>query len=212
MVAPLILHSFSDVSSAGFWQGLAPQDAIALRTVTAWTRSYLMSDHPELGRDGNVCPFTSMGARIDTLRFGVSDATSKDTQRIHAELLQLFDEFDKIPYPRKMETYRAILIGFPNCGDPEGIAALAKVQKSLRLLSFRRARMIGVFHPQADAPGLWNPEFRPLRSPIPVIALRSLVVEDAAFVLRHPLLAPAYLLNFPLAGPRQLAERMLQRS
>jgi hypothetical protein len=153
-----------------------------------------------------------MGARLDTLRFGVSDASAKDAPRIHAELLALFDEFDRIPHPAKMETYRATLVGFPHCGDPEGIAVLAKVQKRLRLLSFRRARMIGIFYPEADAPGLWNPDFRPLRSPIPILALRSLVVEDAAFVMRHPLLAPAYLFNFPLAGSRQLAERILHRT
>jgi hypothetical protein len=207
----LILHSFKDITSAEFWQGLPPDEAPALRAVTGWTRSYLMSDHPELGRTGNVCPFTSMGARLDTLRFGVSNATSKDAPRIHTQLLELFEQFDEIPHPRKAETYRAILVGFPNCNEPEGLAALAKAQKSLRLLSFRRARMIGLFHPEADEPGLWNPAFRPLRSPIPVIALRSLVVEDAAFVMRHPLLAPAYLLNFPLAGPRQLAARILLR-
>jgi hypothetical protein len=171
-----------------------------------------MSDHPALGREGNVCPFTSMGARMDTLRFGFSDAGSKDKSRIRSQLLEIFAQFEEIPHSRKMGIYRAILIAFPNCGDADGIAALAEVQKSLRFLSFRRKRMIGVFHAEANAPGLWNPEFRPLRSPIPVIALRSLVVQDAAFVLRHPLLAPTYLLNFPLAGPRQLAERMLQRS
>jgi hypothetical protein len=208
----MILHTFNDASSAEFRAGLEASQSAALGDIADWTRSFLMRDHSELGRDGNVCPFTSMGARMDTLRFGVSGATASDAVGIRAELLDMFDCFDAIPHPRKMGIYRAIMIGFPNCGDADGIAVLAAVQKSLRFLSFRRARMIGLFYPQADAKGLWNPKFRPLRSPIPVIALRSLVVQDAAFVMRHPLLAPAYLLNFPLAGPRQLAERMLQRS
>jgi hypothetical protein len=207
----LILHKFNDVSSPDFLQGFAVEQARALQEMTDWTRSFLMRDHAELGRDGNVCPFTSMGARMDTLRFGMSEATPKDISRIKAELLEIFGQFDEIPHPRKMGIYRAIMIAFPNCREPEGIAALASVQKSLRFLSFRKTRMIGLIDPQADAAGLWNPHFRPLRSPVPIIALRSLVVQDAAFVLRHPLLAPAYLLNFPLSGPRQLAERMLQR-
>jgi hypothetical protein len=207
----LILHKFNDVSSPDFLQGFAVEQARALQEMTDWTRSFLMRDHAELGRDGNVCPFTSMGARMDTLRFGMSEVTPKDISRIKAELLEIFGQFDEIPHPRKMGIYRAIMIAFPNCREPEGIAALASVQKSLRFLSFRKTRMIGLFYPQADAAGLWNPHFRPLRSPVPIIALRSLVVQDAAFVLRHPLLAPAYLLNFPLSGPRQLAERMLQR-
>jgi len=209
----LLLHSLADVPSVEVLQDLAPKSAAALRVLTHWTRSFLMRDHPELGREGNVCPFTSMGARADTLRFAVSDATSGDASRIRVDLLQAFEQFDDIPYPRKMGVYRAILIGFPNCDDAEGVAALAVARKSLRLLSFRRARMIGVFHARTEEPGLWNRKFRPLRSPLPLIAIRSLVVQDAAFVMRHPLLAPAYLANFPLAGPRHLAERMLlQRS
>ncbi len=183
-----------------------------MREMSDWTRSFLMRDHADLGRSGNVCPFTSMGARMDTLRFGVSSAKPAEASHIRNELIEIFSQFEEIPHPRKMGIYRAIMIGFPNCSGAEGIAALSKVQKSLRFFSFRRARMIGLFHPQAEAPGLWNPKFRPLRAPIPMIALRSLVVQDAAFVMRHPLLAPAYLANFPLAGTRQLAERMLQRS
>lgn len=210
-IAPLVLYSFTEAGSAEIAQGLAPGDTAALRAITGWTRSYLMSDHPDLGRAGNVCPFTAMGARLDTLRFGVSNAAPIDSDKIYDILKGLFAAFDLIPCPRKMQTYRAIMVGFPNCGGPDGIAALAKAQKSLRLLSFRHARMIGLFHPQADAPGLWNPSFRPLRSPIPVVALRSLVVEDAAFVMRHPLLAPAYLFNFPLAGTRQLGEQLLRQ-
>src|SRR5258707_14326056 len=107
---------------------MVPAGNQALETITDWTRTFLMRDHAELGRDGNVCPFTSMGARIDTLRFGVSEANSKEPLRIRGELLEAFAEFDKIPYPRNMGIYRAIVIGFPNCGDPEGIAALAEVQ------------------------------------------------------------------------------------
>jgi hypothetical protein len=184
----------------------------ALATLKQWTRDFLMSDHPQLGRDGNVCPFTSFGARIDTLRFGVSDANGGDHDRVRGELLAAFKQFDQIPHPAKMGVYRAILIAFPNCADDEGVKTLARAQKSLRLTSFLRARMIGVFYADAPEPGLWNKDFRPLRAPIPLVAIRSLVVADAAFVMRHPLLTPSYLYNFPLAGPRRLAEQAMRKA
>ncbi len=183
-----------------------------LATIRRWTRDFLMSDHPELGRTGNVCPFTSLGARIDTLRFGVSGASARDADRIRRELLGAFAQFDEIPHPSKMGVYRAILIGFPECADEEGVKTLSRVQKSLRLTSFLRGRMIGVFHANAPEPGLWNKDFRPLRAPLPLVAIRSLVAADAAFVLRHPLLAPAYFYNFPLAGARRLAELTLGKA
>ncbi|HMK89007.1 MAG TPA: hypothetical protein VK446_05155 [Methylocystis sp.] len=184
----------------------------ALEALRGWTRSFLMSDHSELGRSGNVCPFTSFGARLDTLRFGVSGCGADDAARMRRELLDAFAQFDEIPHPKNGGVYRAILIAFPNCASREGVAAMSQVQKSLRLTSFLRARMIGVFYPDAPEEGLWNKKFRPLRAPVPLIAIRSLVAQDAAFVLRHPLLAPAYLLNFPLAGPRELAALRLRKA
>ena len=185
-------------------------DAVAI--VRRWTRDFAMSDHPELGREGHVCPFTSFGARIDTLRFGASDAKAREAGRIRRELLAAFDQFDEIPHPRNMGVYRAVLIAFPNCADEQGVKTLSRVQKSLRLTSFVRGRMIGVFHPDALEPGLWNKHFRPLRAPLPLVVIRSLVAADFAFVLRHPLLAPAYFYNFPLAGARRLAELTMRKA
>ncbi len=188
------------------------RDGDAAATIRRWTRDFLMSDHPELGRDGHVCPFTSFGARIDTLRFGASDAKARDADHIRCELLAAFEQFDEIPHPLNMGVYRAVLIAFPNCADVEGVKTLSRVQKSLRLTSFVRGRMIGVFHANAPEPGLWNNDFRPLRAPLPLVVIRSLVAADFAFMLRHPLLAPAYFYNFPLAGARRLAELTMRKA
>ena len=185
-------------------------DDNALAQLVQWTRDFLMSDHPDLGRDGNVCPFTAMGARFDTLRFGVSQARPDDPDLIRRQLRDAFDQFEDIPHPARTGVYRAILIAFPECAND--VATLSRVQKSLRLTSFLRARMIGVFYPDAPEHGLWNKDFRPLRAPLPLVAIRSLVPADAAFVLRHPLLAPAYLYNFPFAGPRELAALRLRKA
>ncbi len=187
-------------------------EAPALEELRDWTCNFLMRDHPDLGRAGNVCPFTAFGARIDTLRFGVSDARPSEAARIRRELLGAFTQFDEMPHPEKMGVYRAILIAFPNCLSEDGVAALSRTQKSLRLTSFLRRRMIGVFYPDAPEPGLWNSAFRPLRAPLPIIAIRSLVAADAAFVMRHPLLAPTYLCNFPLTGPKELAALRLRKA
>jgi hypothetical protein len=203
-------QTLAEVPLASFGEDHPGDEALA--ELKGWTRNFLMSDHRELGRDGNVCPFTSMGARIDTLRFGVSQAGPGEYERVRAELRRAFFQFEDIPHPAKMGAYRAILIAFPNCRSAEGVKTLARAQKSLRLTSFIRARMIGVFYPDAPEPGLWNEDFRPLRAPLPLVAIRSLVAADAAFVMRHPPLALSYLYNFPLAGPRLLAEQAMRKS
>ena len=64
--------------------------------------------------------------------------------------------------------------------------------------------MIGLFEPHSNDKGLINPDFRPLRAPVPLLAIRSLVENDAPFVLRNPRLAPIYLFKHPISGPRKL--------
>jgi hypothetical protein len=64
--------------------------------------------------------------------------------------------------------------------------------------------MFALFEPNSLDKGLINPEFRPMRSPVPLVAIRMLVENDAPFVVRNPLLAPIYLMKFPLTGARKL--------
>lgn len=207
----LIFLPLSRVARRDF--GVMPTaDAATLTEVAQWMRDYLMSAHPDLGRPGDVCPFTGQAARLDVFRLAASEAGPNDPLTIRRQMLRAFATFDAIGYPRGMANFRSVIVAFPHCANPAGIASLAAVQKSLRRLSFATARMIGVFHQDADAPGLWNPAFRPLRSPIPLIAIRALVKNDAAFVMRHPLLAPAYLRRFPLAGSKRLIAALWKRA
>jgi hypothetical protein len=64
--------------------------------------------------------------------------------------------------------------------------------------------MLGRFDSFSNEPGLWRDDFRPLRSPIPILAVRELVENDAPFAMRHPLLIPFYLFRYPIAGAKRL--------
>ena len=170
-----------------------------------------MSGHQDLGRIGDVCPFTARGSRLDTLRFGVSLATGAEVAEIRRLMLEAFEAFDHIDHPPRMGHYRSVIVGFPNCTDAVGLKALESVQKTLRFKALRRHRMVGLFHADTDATGLWNPAFRPLRSPIPLLAIRLLVENDAAFALRHAMLIPVYLQRFKVAGGRRMLAHLTRR-
>jgi hypothetical protein len=43
--------------------------------------------------------------------------------------------------------------------------------------------MLGEFHPQSATPGLRNRYFCPLRSPIPLLAIRHMVESDVDFLM-----------------------------
>jgi hypothetical protein len=79
------------------------------------------------------------------------------------------------------------------------------VQQLLKKDFVEKGLMLGEFHASNESPGLRNAEFRPLRSPIPMLAMRHMVDSDLPFLLRTAYAAPvraaylrAYL--FRLAG------------
>lgn len=176
----------------------------ALATLLAWVETYLMSAHPELGRTGAVCPFTKQAARLDTVRLAISTAGPRQEAEAFALIRAGFSVLDGIPCKTGMEHFRTVIVGFPECGDEDGVAMLQRVQARHKFYSLRRFRMIGMMHAGSEAPGLWNPAFRPLRAPMPVLAIRHLVEQDAPFAARHPLLTVPYLLKFRLAAARRL--------
>ncbi len=183
-------------------------DCEAAQRIAAWVRSYLMRPHPQLGRSGAVCPYTSQSAKLDLARIGVSDA--HDEKAVFAVMREAIRAFEVLDAPTRMKFLRTVIVGFPNCGGAEGRATLKRVQNRLRSESIVKAKMIGLFEPDAPDQGLLNPDFRPLRSPVPLLAIRSLVENDAPFVLRNIRLLPIYLFKFPFTGPGKLA-RLLWR-
>ncbi|OCP37785.1 DUF6875 domain-containing protein [Ensifer sp. LC163] len=169
-----------------------------------WVESYLMNGHPDLGRTGAVCPFTRQAARIDTVRLAISHARPEDEDTTFALIRGAFTELEAIPCKPAMRHFRTVIVGFPDCDSAEGIAMLKRIQRRHRFYSLARARMIGMMHAGSEDRGLWNPEFRPLRSPMPVLAIRHLVENDAPFAALHPALMVAYLARFPIKGTRRL--------
>ena len=153
----------------------APRSDLPLATLLGWVEGYLMNAHADLGRTGAVCPFTRQAAKLDTARLGISEAGPGDEEAAFALIRNSFRALEAIPAKPSMAHFRTVIIGFPACASPEGIAMLKRVQNRHKFYSLARNRMIGLMYADSDAPGLWNPEFRPLRAPLPVLAIRHMV-------------------------------------
>jgi hypothetical protein len=176
----------------------------ALSSLLGWVEGYLMAAHADLGRTGAVCPFTRQAAKLDTVRLGVSEALPTDEEATFSLIRRSFQALEAIPAKAAMAHFRTVIVGFPACSGEDGVAMLKRVQDRHKFYSLARNRMIGLMYPGSDAPGLWNPDFRPLRAPLPVLAIRHMVEHDAPFAARHPLLLVPYLARFPLAGAKRL--------
>lgn len=169
-----------------------------------WIESYLMRGNADLGRGGAVCPYTLQASKLNTARVAISRAGPADEAVASALVGTCVGELDQIPCRAGAEHFRTTIVGFPGCASPEGVAMLGRVAGEHGAAVRGRGLMVGLFDADSDAPGLWNERFRPMRSPIPVLAIRHMVDQDAPFASRHPRLAVTYLRRFGLPGLKRI--------
>src|SRR5215510_1256403 len=93
------------------------------RSISQWVTSYLMQSHPELGRPGEVCPFTSRAYQLDTIRIGVSFASGGEGALITQIRRDSLRQFASIACDDTATQFRTVIVGFPNLTDADGVAA-----------------------------------------------------------------------------------------
>ncbi|MGW0391583.1 DUF6875 domain-containing protein [Streptomyces sp. NPDC003042] len=172
----------------------------AWQVVEQWVRSYLCRPHPELGRGGAVCPFTVRAVRRRTL-YGVVwphlvDEVG-DMTAIMGRYALWFDRFGE-----DADAERALLVAFPALPPSRHVPLIEGTQRALKTSLAWRGLMIGEFHDgPPPTPGVRNPAFRPLRSPVPLLALRRMVRPDHLFLAQAPEHRAAYQARFPHQAP-----------
>lgn len=178
--APPRLMRFSEVE-----QDHAPVSSLGC--IAAWVRTFLAQAHPHLGRNGSVCPFVPVALRFDTIWMTeVGDATPDFDRicQIITEYRDIFLQTEPTKGPDALN--KAFLVVFPSlaANGPEGAAVVDNVQARLKKHFVDMGLMLGEFHAANETPGLRNPNFRPLRSPIPMLAIRHMVESDLPFLAR----------------------------
>jgi hypothetical protein len=159
----------------------------ALHRVLEWLREFIVAPHPELGRKGPVCPFAPVSLELDYIWMAEVTEADPSMQSISAIITEYRDVFLAAePASGPNAIYKSFLVVFPSLDEkgPEGAAFVDKVQASLKKYFVDMGLMLGEFHATNESPGLRNPEFRPLRSPIPILAIRHMVDSDLPFLVR----------------------------
>jgi hypothetical protein len=150
-----------------------------------WVKSYLAQPHPELGRRGAVCPFVPEALEVDSIQLAlVADpaVTRESIAQIITRFRDVFLATEPTRGPGAMQ--KAFLVVFPELGS-EGAALVDEVQFSLKRYFVEHGLMLGEFHATNQSPGLRNPDFFPLRSPVPMLAIRNMVDSDLPFLIRE---------------------------
>jgi hypothetical protein len=200
----------------GQGDGLQTYDASARAALSAMARyvlQFLTSEHPDLGRPGAVCPFARQAAELGLIR--MSACSSSDEAAIVKGVGCLRSELahvDGWPEAGPGERHRAIIAVFPRLSEPGGARMIERIQTTLKLSFVKGRLMIGQFYPGCSAPGLWNPEFRPLRSPVISLAMRNITILDAPFMLDRPEYIEAFVRTFGAAGADMIAKSTRDRA
>jgi hypothetical protein len=156
---------------------------VVLAATHDWVETFLGRTHPQLGRPGPVCPFVPRALEMGTVWMRVEHVESPRIECIETAVRGYAKLFHTLP-PLTGDTalLKAVLLIFPDIEQPE---LIDRAQESLKPLFIREGLMIGEFHATNDTPGLHNRNFRPLRSPYPMLAIRQLVSTDLPFLVRE---------------------------
>jgi len=160
------------------------QDIPYLVETWNWLRNFLAKPHPELGRAGNVCPYIPKALNSNSIRLKVIRSKNLEQQEISDIVLSYRNAFLNLePKAKEESIYKSIILIFPDINHEEAPRLIDSVQKQLKPLFVELGLMLGEFHKRNETPGLHNPNFRPLRSPIPMLAIRFMVESDLPFLL-----------------------------
>ncbi|GAB3510667.1 DUF6875 domain-containing protein [Amycolatopsis cihanbeyliensis] len=202
-VYPLIEPS--DFAAARLPDAVAEHED-SLRRIHGWAREYLCRPNPRLGRRGDVCPFTGTSLRKGLFLVSVHTGQPADPAELSGLLLHYRDWFTELsPRTEPDAQFTTILVLFPNLTD---VTLIDRTQGALKREYTESGLMIGEFHPgPPDKGGLWNPDFRPLRAPLPLLAIRHMVPTDLPFLRDDEATVAAYLRRFGDRLPRTSAAR-----
>lgn len=160
-----------------------------------WLQEFPVRPHPDLGRDGVVCPFMGRALKRDRVKLFPFDATAGDRAlaeralRLRPELQRQAEEAGP---DRNYVVFFIVPYGLP---DPELKAMTERVHTALKPQWIELGLMLGDFWPDHETAGLHSPVFRPFASPTPLLGMRHIVVPDLTFFIA-PDVPPAQQLTY----------------
>jgi uncharacterized protein DUF6875 len=182
-----------------------------LRQIATWAVEYLNAPHQQLGRHGPVCPYTRLSMDHNCFLLASAGA-ERDVQSIGSTVdryrqwfMGLLEQSEEVR--EHLLTILVVLPGF----DRTDSGPLDALQSRLKDAFVRDGLMIGQFHPRCMQRGLWNEDFRPLRAPIPLLAIRRMVASDLPFLLDRASHLSAYLNRFAPDIPSHVRRLLVAR-
>lgn len=183
--------------------GIPPSDAVHLTATMDWIYNFIMQPHPNLGRNGAVCPYVK--SSIEASIFYVCTPPMPqnfDYEDVFEALLKLGGVFDYMaPQIGQNAALRAFLVLFPHATD----AMLSHPQKSklLKTEMMRCGVTVGQFFPTDHADILLKAKFFPVQPPLCLYTMRPFIESDWMFIQGEREWREVYKARFGVSGPQR---------
>lgn len=159
--------------------------ANSVSRVMSWMRNFVAKPHPLLGRNGAVCPFVPRALKENALKvesIDVRDLSKTEFDALVKSFLPIFESME--PSTGKSRLNKSLVIVIDGLEEGEQGQYIEDAHNRLKLHFVERGLMLGEFHKFHGAHGVHNPDFRPLKSPVPMLVIRHMVKEDHMFLDR----------------------------
>lgn len=180
----LVLYNGLDFEKgAESLEGLTPLQVSSFHTIVEWTRAFLCRPHPDLGREGPVCPFTLPS--LSQHHFWLTTCMGEEIdQEGVTGIIERYREwfFELEPTNGSQMILKTILIIFPELSHEKARIQIELLHKRLKPDFVRRSVMLGQFYQGCPETGLWNDHFYPLEAPLPLLVIRNMVPSDFPFL------------------------------
>jgi hypothetical protein len=167
-------------------RGLGLDGGHELLRVADWCENFLGKPSGLVGRSGNVCPFVPEALMRGSLKFATVALRKRGMQAV-TEIEEMVDACREHfvlgeRLAGKMDIFGSMVLIFPDITNEEALMVIDPSQRKLKPAFVREGLMLGEFHPFNSTHGLRNRCFRPLRSPVPLLAIRHMVESDLDFL------------------------------
>ena len=192
--------------------GCTDGDAESVQLALEWARGFLGAPHEDLGRKGPVCPYIRHAFDEGLLHVTSRPETSCTDPRLREAVRTARHWFAALQRsaPIGHEHLVTILVVLPRI-DRSTSVELEDLHRTLKDEFVAEGLMIGQFHPHCEARGLWSPEFRPLQSPVPLLAIREMVPSDLPFLVSSTGHADVYFERYARSIPAHTRHYLVDR-
>lgn len=188
------------------------EDFAAVRVALDWAKGSLGVADTGSGRPAPVCPFIPRSVEYGLLHVECRpEARCDDPALISAIRDSKRSFFDLLRQaPKGKARLVTNLVVLPRI-DRTSSSDLDLLHADLKDEFVDSGLMIGQFHPKCDAPGWRNPRSRPLRSPVPLFAIRKMIPSDLPFLATNARHASAYFERFAASIPTPTRKFLVDR-